>query len=99
MCNLYSVTKSQAAIIEFTRALRNLTGNLPPMTGVFPDYPAPIFRKAGWRARVVAWAVGHAGSTTIWRRAYYKYPERQERALTRMVETGTSLRRAVYVLL
>jgi putative SOS response-associated peptidase YedK len=42
MCNLYSITKGQAAIIAFARAMR--TGNLPPMPGVFPDYAAPIVR-------------------------------------------------------
>jgi hypothetical protein len=31
MCNLYSITKGQAAIIAFARAMRDLTGNLPPM--------------------------------------------------------------------
>jgi putative SOS response-associated peptidase YedK len=46
MCNLYSITKGQAAIIELTRALRDLTGNLPPMPGVFPDYSAPVVRNA-----------------------------------------------------
>jgi putative SOS response-associated peptidase YedK len=46
MCNLYSITKGQAAIIELMRALRDLTGNLPPMSGVFPDYSAPIVRNA-----------------------------------------------------
>ncbi|HEV7436504.1 MAG TPA: hypothetical protein VGO22_16790 [Pseudorhizobium sp.] len=44
MCNLYSVTKGQAAILEFTRAMRDRTGNLPPLPGVFPDYPAPVVR-------------------------------------------------------
>src|SRR5438045_8392897 len=44
MCNLYSVTKGEAAIIALTRALRDLTGNLPSMPGVFPDYSAPIVR-------------------------------------------------------
>ena len=53
MCNLYSVTKGQAAIIALTRAMRDTTGNLPPMPGVFPDYSAPIVRNgAGWHARV-----------------------------------------------
>ena len=33
-----------SAIIAFARAMRDLTGNLPPMPGVFPDYPAPIVR-------------------------------------------------------
>jgi putative SOS response-associated peptidase YedK len=46
MCNLYSITKGQAAIGAFTRAMRDQTGNLPPMPGVFPDYPAPIVRNA-----------------------------------------------------
>jgi putative SOS response-associated peptidase YedK len=46
VCNLYSVTKGQAAIIAATRAMRDTTGNLPPMPGVFPDYPAPIVRNA-----------------------------------------------------
>lgn len=44
MCNLYSVTKGQAAIREFARAMRDLSGNLPPQTGIFPDYTAPIVR-------------------------------------------------------
>src|SRR5690242_17042028 len=44
MCNLYSLTKGQAAIIAFVKALRDRTGNLPPMPGIFPDYPAPIVR-------------------------------------------------------
>jgi putative SOS response-associated peptidase YedK len=44
MCNLYSQTKGQAAIVAITRALRDKTGNLPPMPGIFPDYPAPIVR-------------------------------------------------------
>src|SRR6476619_2924373 len=46
MCNLYSVTKSQAAIIEFTRALRDVSGNVPIMPAVFPDFTAPIVRNA-----------------------------------------------------
>jgi putative SOS response-associated peptidase YedK len=46
MCNLYSVTKGQAAISELARVLRDTTGNLPPMPGVFPDFPAPIIRNA-----------------------------------------------------
>ena len=44
MCNLYSVTKGQAAIRELFDAMDDRTGNLPPMPGVFPDYSAPIVR-------------------------------------------------------
>jgi putative SOS response-associated peptidase YedK len=46
MCNLYSVTTAQSAIIAWTRAMRDTTGNLPPISGVFPDYLAPIVRNA-----------------------------------------------------
>ncbi len=46
MCNLYSLTKGQAAIIALVRAMRDTTGNLPPMPGIYPDYPAPIVRNA-----------------------------------------------------
>ena len=44
MCNLYSMTKGQAAIRELARAMGDRTGNLPPLPGIFPDYPAPIVR-------------------------------------------------------
>jgi len=56
MCNLYSQTKGQAAIIAFTRALRDTTGNLPPLPGIFPDYLAPVVRNAsdGTRELVMA---------------------------------------------
>lgn len=37
MCNLYSLTKGQAAIRELARAMRDTTGNLPPLPGIFPD--------------------------------------------------------------
>ncbi|MCX5495796.1 SOS response-associated peptidase family protein [Kaistia dalseonensis] len=44
MCNLYSMTRSQDAVRNMARVLRDQTGNLPPMPGIFPDYPAPIVR-------------------------------------------------------
>jgi putative SOS response-associated peptidase YedK len=47
MCNLYSLTKGQAAIIALTRVMEDRTGNLPPMPGIFPDYAAPIVRNEG----------------------------------------------------
>jgi putative SOS response-associated peptidase YedK len=56
MCNLYSITKGQRAIIEFTRAMRDTTGNLPPLPGVFPDYLAPIVRNAPDGVRELAMA-------------------------------------------
>ena len=44
MCNLYSVTKGQQAIRELAGAMRDKTGNLPPLPAIFPDYAAPIVR-------------------------------------------------------
>ena len=42
MCNLYSITTNQAAIIALFRVINRYVGNLPPMPGVFPEYPAPV---------------------------------------------------------
>ena len=47
MCNLYSLTKSQTAILEFTRAMKDSTGNLPSLPGIFPDYKAPVVANRG----------------------------------------------------
>jgi putative SOS response-associated peptidase YedK len=60
LCNLYSVTKGQQAIRELAGAMRDRTGNLPPLYGVFPDYSAPIARnQPGGRELMMArW--GHA---------------------------------------
>jgi len=44
VCNLYSLTASQAAIRQLARAMADRTGNLPPLPGIFPDYAAPIVR-------------------------------------------------------
>jgi putative SOS response-associated peptidase YedK len=46
MCNLYSMTKNQAAIRNLFKVDRDASGNLPSMPGIFPDYPAPIVRNA-----------------------------------------------------
>jgi putative SOS response-associated peptidase YedK len=57
MCNLYSITTNQAAIIALFRVVNRYVGNLAPMPGVFPDYKAPIIRTgANGRDR----AIGHA---------------------------------------
>jgi putative SOS response-associated peptidase YedK len=95
MCNLYSITKGQAAIGAFTRAMRDLTGNLPQMPGVFPDYPAPIVRNAsdGVRELMLArW--GMPGPPQ-----YHQHPQHGQSALARVARCGTPLRRAVLFLL
>jgi putative SOS response-associated peptidase YedK len=43
-CNLYSITTNQAAIAALFPVINRYVGNLPPMPGVFPDYPAPVVR-------------------------------------------------------
>ena len=44
MCNLYSMTRPRDYVAGLVRALRDLTGNQPPLPGIFPDYSAPIVR-------------------------------------------------------
>jgi putative SOS response-associated peptidase YedK len=53
VCNLYSITTNQAAIIALFRVINRYVGNLPPMPGVFPDYPAPVVRNAGTERELV----------------------------------------------
>lgn len=67
MCNLYSQTKSQDAMrhvfddmLEEDEELIDTSGNLPPMAGIFPDYPAPIIRhgtQGGWQLTKARWGM------------------------------------------
>src|ERR1700689_253034 len=47
---------SQQAIRDLAGAMRDLTGNLPMLAGVFPDYSAPIVRAAVDGVRELAMA-------------------------------------------
>ncbi len=47
MCNLCSITANQSAIIGLFRVVNRYVDNLPPMPGVFPDFPAPMVRNTG----------------------------------------------------
>jgi putative SOS response-associated peptidase YedK len=53
MCNLYSITTNQAAILALFRVINHYVGNLPPMPGVFPDYSAPVVRNDGGERELV----------------------------------------------
>ncbi len=44
MCNLYSVTKSQQAVRDLVKAIRDLTGNMPSLPAIFPNGRAPVVR-------------------------------------------------------
>jgi putative SOS response-associated peptidase YedK len=54
MCNLYSMTSNQRAVLDFTRGLRDATGNLPPLPAIYPDSLAPVLRRAGDGVRELA---------------------------------------------
>ncbi|TCK31473.1 putative SOS response-associated peptidase YedK [Ancylobacter aquaticus] len=56
MCNLYSHHSNLHAISDLVGTLRNLAGNLPPQTGIFPDFPAPIVRTGADGTRELALA-------------------------------------------
>lgn len=47
MCNLYNLTTTQQAILDWTRALRDLSGNLEPSLDIYPDTFGPIVRNGG----------------------------------------------------
>jgi putative SOS response-associated peptidase YedK len=59
MCSLYSITTNQAAIIALFRVVSRYVGNLAPMTGVFPDYPAPVIRNTdnGTEMTLMRWGM------------------------------------------
>lgn len=56
MCNLYSLTRGQAAILQLVRAMIDRTGNLPPLPGIYPDYSAPVVRHGDNGERELAMA-------------------------------------------
>lgn len=43
MCNLYTLRKGPASILDLAQAMRGDVGNLEPRD-LYPDYPAPIVR-------------------------------------------------------
>ncbi|MER8426366.1 hypothetical protein NKI50_08525 [Mesorhizobium sp. M0563] len=46
MCNLYNITTSQEAIRQWTRAFRDILGNLEPSIDIYPNQPGPVVRNA-----------------------------------------------------
>jgi putative SOS response-associated peptidase YedK len=55
VCNLYSLRKGPAAILDLARAMANHAGNLEPRD-LYPDYAAPIVRHDEVGSRVLALA-------------------------------------------
>jgi hypothetical protein len=59
MCNLHR--SPQTTPPSLFRVMNRYVGNLPPMPGVFPDYPAPVVRNVGAEHD----ALGNAASARI----------------------------------
>src|ERR1700675_760213 len=59
MCNLYSLNKGQDEIGKFFRTVKDDTGNLPPLPGIFPDMMAPVVRNDGdgRRLQMMRWGM------------------------------------------
>ena len=45
--SIAAIATNQAAIAGLFRRLNRYVGNLPPMPGRFPDYPAAVIRNVG----------------------------------------------------
>ena len=54
-----AITTNQAAIAALFRVVNRYVGNLAPMTGVFPDYPAPVIRntEVGTEMTLMRWGM------------------------------------------
>ena len=46
MCNLYAIMKSRAELTRWADAAIDRNHNQPPMSGVYPDYSAPVIARA-----------------------------------------------------
>jgi len=78
MCNLYSITTNQDAIRRLFGAINSSVGNLPPMPGVFPDYPAPIVRNGSGGGELVTARWGMPSSSRALMDATRKRAQRLE---------------------
>ena len=65
MCNLYSMTRSQEAMRRLFAGLEDRAGNMPPLPGIYPDYPAPIIRKRRRGQGARHGALGNADAAAV----------------------------------
>ena len=101
MCNLYSLTKTRDYVRGLAKALRDLTGNQPPLPGIFPDYESPHRSLPGWRTCNRKCALGHAVARirpegAELRSGHHKCSQCTIPPLAALARCGTPLRRAVY---
>jgi putative SOS response-associated peptidase YedK len=88
MCNLYSITTNQAAIIALFRVINRYVGNLPPMSGVFPDYPAPVVRDTGAEREMVLMRWGMPPPPRTGGPPGHEHPQHVVAALAGMPQAG-----------
>jgi hypothetical protein len=88
MSNLYTMTTNRAAIRDLFNMTKDSSGNLPPMPGVFPDYPAPGSAQCWCRPRPDHGALGHGAAAQVRRAARHQYPQYRFTALARLAEAG-----------
>jgi putative SOS response-associated peptidase YedK len=91
MCNLYSITTNQAAIAALFRVVNRYVGNLAPMPGVFPDYPAPVVRNTDAGTEMVTMRWGMPAATAHRRAAGHQHPQHVVAALARLAQAGEPL--------
>ena len=72
--------------------MNRYVGNLPPMTGVFPDYPAPVVRNAGAERELIMMRWGMPPPPHR-RPARHQHPQHLIAALARLAEAGKPLPR------
>jgi putative SOS response-associated peptidase YedK len=91
MCNLYSITTNQAAIAALFRVVNRYVGNLAPMPGVFPDYPAPVVRNTdtGRELSMMRWGMPPPPRTGG--PAGHQRPQHVVTALARLAQAGEQM--------
>jgi hypothetical protein len=89
MCNLHSITTNQEAIRALFRVINRYVGNLSPMPGVFPNYPAPVVRTLAVSASL------HASAVTPGRWIFgNEHPQHVINALAGLARLGKPLLRS-----
>ncbi len=89
LCNLYSVTKGQAAIIVLARAMRDASGNLASQPGRLSGRQGPrSAQRARRHARVGDAALGKAGRASVRRRADHQHSQHEVRPLAGLAAAG-----------
>jgi len=53
MCNLYAMMRARAEVAAIARAMTDRNNNQPPMSGVYPDYAAPVIARDATGARAM----------------------------------------------